>query len=233
MALIDNLVSYWKFNNNTTDSKGSNDGTLVGNATYTTGKINNGLSLDGSGDYMTTGAFGISGSTARTYSMWINTNNVSTIKTILGQNPNTNPPYLANCIIHINAVSGGDIYFGFADSDFYTAGGQITTGNWYHIVAVYEGGTLSTSTVKIYVNGVSKSLTKAGSLTNSANTTDSNNRIGSDSFTGTRDFDGKIDEVGIWSRALSSTEVGELYNSGSGLTYPFTTTSTANFFQLF
>ena len=30
-----------------------------------------------------------------------------------------------------------------------------------------------------------------------------------------------IDEVGIWSRTLTSTEVSDLYNSGSGLQYPF------------
>jgi hypothetical protein len=30
---------------------------------------------------------------------------------------------------------------------------------------------------------------------------------------------GKIDEVGLWSRALTSSEITQLYNSGSGLTY--------------
>jgi hypothetical protein len=30
-----------------------------------------------------------------------------------------------------------------------------------------------------------------------------------------------IDEVGVWSRSLSSAEISALYNSGSGLTYPF------------
>ena len=187
MALVDNLISYWKLDDNTTDSKGSNNGTLVGNATYATGKINNGLSLDGSGDYMTTGAFGISGSTARTISLWIKSHQVSSIKTLLGCHKGAGSNSAENCILHVNAVGGGDVYWGFGNTDFYTAGSQITTNTWYHIVTVYEGGTLSTSTVKIYINGVSKSLTKAGSDTLTANTTDSNNRIGSDSL-GSRDF---------------------------------------------
>src|SRR6202035_2479657 len=34
-------------------------------------------------------------------------------------------------------------------------------------------------------------------------------------------FDGDIDEVSIWNRALTSTEVSDLYNSGGGLQYPF------------
>lgn len=32
---------------------------------------------------------------------------------------------------------------------------------------------------------------------------------------------GKIDEMGFWRRRLTDAEVTELYNSGSGLTYPF------------
>ena len=34
-------------------------------------------------------------------------------------------------------------------------------------------------------------------------------------------FAGDIDEVGIWSRAITSTEVTALYNSGDGFAYPF------------
>jgi hypothetical protein len=34
-------------------------------------------------------------------------------------------------------------------------------------------------------------------------------------------FDGAIDEVGIWSRILTTTEIEELYAGGAALTYPF------------
>lgn len=34
-------------------------------------------------------------------------------------------------------------------------------------------------------------------------------------------FYGKIDEIAIWDRALTNGEILDLYNSGSGLTYPF------------
>jgi hypothetical protein len=34
-----------------------------------------------------------------------------------------------------------------------------------------------------------------------------------------------MDEIGIWNRALSSTEVSALYNSGNWFSYPFSTTS--------
>jgi len=34
-------------------------------------------------------------------------------------------------------------------------------------------------------------------------------------------MDGLVDEVGIWNKVLTSGEITDLYNSGSGLAYPF------------
>jgi hypothetical protein len=33
-------------------------------------------------------------------------------------------------------------------------------------------------------------------------------------------FNGKIDEIGAWTRLLTSTEITELYNLGAGKQYP-------------
>jgi len=68
----------------------------------------------------------------------------------------------------------------------------------------------------LYMNGTEQGRTAfSGSLDSS----DSSTFIGN-AGTG-RAADGYIDEVGIWNRALNSTEVAELYNSGDGLPYPF------------
>jgi hypothetical protein len=50
-------------------------------------------------------------------------------------------------------------------------------------------------------------------------------------FTNALFFDGTIDEVGIWNRSLSSSEVSELYNGGSGASYPFPDVLTLNITQ--
>ena len=44
----DALVAHLKFNDNVTDSAGSNGGTVTGTTTYVTGKIGKGISLNGS-----------------------------------------------------------------------------------------------------------------------------------------------------------------------------------------
>jgi uncharacterized repeat protein (TIGR02543 family) len=88
-----------------------------------------------------------------------------------------------------------------------------STNTWYHIVLVKSG-----SSITFYRNGVS-----AGSSTTSDITINpSCAYIGGDTYSTPQVFNGRIDEVGIWKRTLTSTEVAALYNSGSGLTYSAT-----------
>ena len=46
--------------------------------------------------------------------------------------------------------------------------------------------------------------------------------LGKNLHTNTAGFAGTIDEVGVWGRVLSASEVTALYNSGAGVAYPFT-----------
>ncbi len=90
---------------------------------------------------------------------------------------------------------------------------------WNHIVAVYDG-----SKMKLYVNGVFETeINKTGSI----NQTTEPLIFGSHKFYAYSDywFDGKIDNVGIWDRALSASEAQALYNLGSA-TYSWSTGAT-------
>lgn len=87
---------------------------------------------------------------------------------------------------------------------------------WYFVVIRSTSGVIN-----VKINDVNQALTKTGSGTfsggNSANpmhigTSDANNN----------GFFGRIDEVGFFNKALSDAELTSLYNSGTGLTYPFT-----------
>ena len=87
--------------------------------------------------------------------------------------------------------------------------GNITTSaisqdTWYHVVLVNNGGTFT-----LYLNGVSQGTGSTSSVSSSTSIT-----IGSDG-TGNY-FSGLIDDFGIWSRSLSTTEISALYNSGTG-----------------
>jgi hypothetical protein len=92
-------------------------------------------------------------------------------------------------------------------------------GKWRHLVAVYNE---AAATVTMYKSGSSVGVTmnNAGTVTSVFNSS-SPVIIGGLGTTGTPTalFDGSIDEVGFWSKALTSTEVTDLYNAGAGLPY--------------
>ena len=46
------LTHWWKADNDAVDAVGANDGTLIGDTTFTTGALNQAFSFDGSGDYV-------------------------------------------------------------------------------------------------------------------------------------------------------------------------------------
>lgn len=84
---------------------------------------------------------------------------------------------------------------------------------WYFVAVVFNN-----NNVQLFLNdtnGVNTSVTQS-------NGSSSNNsfRIGT-RYDNSYYSNAKIDEVGVWSRALSSSEIAKLYNSGNGLSYPF------------
>jgi hypothetical protein len=91
-----------------------------------------------------------------------------------------------------------------------------TLNQWYHICFVMQP---STGVFNVYFDGVSRI---SGTNTNNGNSGFSNRlTIGSyDSVA--RTWLGYIDEFAIWSRPLAYNEVQNLYNSGAGDYYPFT-----------
>ena len=82
-----------------------------------------------------------------------------------------------------------------------TTGSVMIPGEWYHVAGVYDGQYLKT-----YVNGVVQDST---AFSGSISTSTYDLTIGRISYTagGTRDFDGMIDEVRIWTSAVSQQEL--------------------------
>lgn len=83
----------------------------------------------------------------------------------------------------------------------------ISTDTWYHVVGVYNE-----STIAIYLNG---SLDTSGACTGTITTRDHNIEIGREGWTtGRWEHDGIIDDVRIYDRALTSSEIQTLYSQG-------------------
>ncbi len=208
MALSDNLISWWKLDEssgNASDSVGSNTLTNTG-VTFASAKINNGAVFDGA---ITTylEKTNLTGVTSFSLSFWINVSTWNSVNAIID---------------HLAGASGYRFWGGTAWSGLlltmngtnWTYAWTPTTGTWYHFVWTFDSGT-----AYLYLNGNTTPVdTKTGlTLTDLSTTTFALGNRGAHD----QRFTGLLDEVGYWSRAISSSEVAELYNSGSGLTYPF------------
>jgi hypothetical protein len=105
-------------------------------------------------------------------------------------------------------------FSGSAANAYGTTDCQINT--WYHFVATFNRD----GYVNIYINGTQQGTPLDISAYSAVDMNNAENfliggRILSDSWS----FDGRIDEVGIWYRVLTQTDINFLYNSGNGLGY--------------
>jgi len=210
MALIDSILAYWKFEGNSDDSVGVNNGTdvaLLYSDVY--GKVNRGAHFNGVDSAVTLGgpAFGLSG----TISFWLKPDSLSAgyvYDTSLGHrfliyNSNTDLGYLIFWLGNAT-VNGFDRAF------------PISVGVYQMVSITWSG-----STIIIYKNGV-----QVGVYTRLLDITIPSVMWFGRRYTGWGFLDGDLDEFGIWSRVLSPVELLQIYNSGYGFTYPFLVVST-------
>ncbi|MDQ3970708.1 MAG: PKD domain-containing protein, partial [Thermoproteota archaeon] len=91
-----------------------------------------------------------------------------------------------------------------------TSPNRYNDGQWHYAVATYDG----TTTLRLYIDGVQvASKSTAGAVPDNTGTQPV--RIGANSRTLNQYFTGNADEVRVWNRALTSTEVSNAYNSGT------------------
>lgn len=236
MALVDNLVAYYKLDTAalTTDSSGSGftltntntvgEGTaFIGTACADLGLVNINKRLEIANSLGVTGAI--------TMSFWVKmrTEIAAGTQVFIQQGNATN---FVNNLVNYD-FNAGTRRIGFnrqkqnvSNNAFYSTQTLGTT-NWHHIVYTYDA-----TTMKGYYDGtevVSQALSGSG-VSGATNSFTIGQDIGQWLGTYASAF---IDEVGVWSRAVTGAEVTSLYNSGAGFAYPFTATSNkTNFFAM-
>jgi YD repeat-containing protein len=213
-AASSGLEAYWKFDENTgtttADSSGNgNTGTIV-SATWTTGEINSALSFNGTSAYV--GASG-SGSladlytTGMTVSAWIKPTGTSNAGRIVDKDNNGNGGWLF-------AMNGSNTVK-FASDQFATtqptrtSTTTITLNTWQLVTATWDGST-NGANIHVYINGV---LADGASVNGSGAAGPDDTTpvtIGNRQVDSARGFIGAIDEVRIYNRILSSTEIAAL-----------------------
>lgn len=228
-TLPSGVQAYWKFTEGSgtavADSAGSNAGTYQGTtgSQWVSGKIGNGLSFNGSNNYVGTSYAGITGTAARSVSLWFKTTASTSSYNLTPLISWGSDGYGAAFSIATNDKYGGGTNYNGITLDTYagaiTYSASIYDGTWHHLVAVVPSGA-TVGTVQFYLDGTLLTTVNHSDTTSRAINTSTGTTVKIGAY-GTNYFNGQIDEVAIWDHALTSGEVSSLYNSGSGLQYPF------------
>lgn len=234
--LLTGLVSYWKLDEaggQRNDSHGTNHLTDNNTVTQAAGKIGDAAQFTGANSEYLSVADNASlvWTSAFSASFWIYRDSLSLDVAYISK---WNYPTVPEWVIQSAAAGGSntsdDMSIYLATSgvdngtgcrmDFNNANQSATT--WYHIVVIYDGSlTGDANRLKVYQNGVQLTLTVgSGAVPASLQNSAAELRLGD--FQGlNRYFTGRIDELGLWTRALTALEVAELYGGGAGKAYPF------------
>jgi hypothetical protein len=216
-----NEIAYWSFDDNTGSSVSDNSGnshTGTWNGTlgsqWTTGKINSGGSFNGSDNYViATVNAGLDGSFS--LSSWFKIPNFTSGEyTLVSSRVASYDNYWANLFVDAsNKFAAVNLYDGITNPYAFGVNNELTTNTWYHVVLVRN---TTDHTLKYYLNGaLVTSVLDTTTVAPAYSDLTIGARHSSGAYRGF--FNGVIDEVGIWSRALDSTEVSDLYNGGAGV----------------
>lgn len=204
LSLKTGLLNYYNLNGNSIDVVSGNNG-VDSNVIYTTGKISQGVSFNGSSSKIV-----INNQLSQTegsISIWVYHNS-------------------AGAVTRFYSDNGGYAYFEqntFGGSNnihwlMYTGSGGInlqttfSTGVWTHYVATWKSSGIS----YLYKNGVQVSAVNTPVIVMASAVA----QLGA--VANILNFDGLIDEAAFYNRQLSSSEAIALYNSGNGYD-PFST----------
>jgi hypothetical protein len=211
-------VAWWRADDDATDCIGNHNGTLQGNATYGTGEVGDGFSLNGTSAYLTVpSSWEIKPSGPFTIEGWVKYENVQRQNcngmAIVSKGVDADVPQDWALAIsadyhlrpHLKANGGWYVY---------NCNTVLASNTWYHVAMVYDGSNLIG-----YVNG-----NEDGNCTfwGEVATSDENLRIGAyapSSSTARNFFPGSIDELTIYNRALSASEIDAIFEAGGAGKY--------------
>lgn len=215
--LTDGLIGWWKMDelaantctggvNDSCDSSGNSlDGAWANNVTVVTGKFAKGLSFDGTGDEVAVATNYTFGTSDFSTSMWVKFNSTSGTQPLIDFNRSGN----GHDLLYHNPTYGfryDNRPNGGTDTAVLSQGSVTISANiWYHVVL-----TRNKNNWNIYLNG--QSIASGYSELPVNNSTYTSIGYYNDSDAALTALNGSLDDVRVYNRALSTSEVKLLYD---------------------
>jgi hypothetical protein len=219
------LVGWWPGEGDARDVVGGENGSIGGATTFTPGKVGQAFSFDGATSTVTVPASSNLAVSSFTVEAWIFPNDISQPRPVVEYANPTGPGYI-QLWYGITAGPGGGVGSpgalyallrdpGGAALQVGSAAGLILSNQWSHVALTYD---IAARMAELYVNGVNVGSDSSAVPVEPSTSVPVN--IGyrpegsSELLAGTRHL-GRIDEVTIYSRALSSSEIGSIFLADS------------------
>ena len=214
------LYAVYKAESNANDSLNLRNGTAQGGLTYTAGKSGNAFSFNGINAIVnlpnTSGQFDFTGDF--TVSTWFRSSSLSASRYFMSNLQNNGTTWGYGWTFFYSGSLGWVFQLNNgANTNYVNFQGGYSANIWYHVVAVRTMGQKH----KIYVNAVDLPATQSGSISTTAGYI-ANQKMDLGGISSLNLFAlCNLDETNIWTKALTATEVTELYNAGAGKFYPY------------
>jgi hypothetical protein len=194
------LISWWQGEDGV-DSVGPNNGVLGGGTSNEPGMVGLAFSFDGIDGYVEATDIGLPmGSSPRTLEMWVK------------------PAFDARVPFIYGNFDPGDAYYAIVEGTNACIGQwanpaaercgktDVTDGKWHHLVLTYDG-----AIARLYADGVLEVVKKKVYATTSIGRAYIGSTVGGSG----EYFKGLVDEVTVYARALTSSEIRAIFASGS------------------
>jgi hypothetical protein len=203
------MVSWWPGDGNATDIQTGDSATVTGGATFAPGMVEEAFS------FPTPGAVNISYSSTPTpagitVDAWVNPSATVGGASIFNWRPAGNT---VGITLEQQFAADGQVLwnvFGSAGSEasVFSGSTHLALNTWTHLAGTYDG-----TTARLYFNGtqVASSTGASGALA----AIDANAAIGQNIVFAGGSFLGLIDEVEVFDRALSASEIQAIFNAGA------------------
>ncbi|HEX3557712.1 MAG TPA: FG-GAP-like repeat-containing protein, partial [Pyrinomonadaceae bacterium] len=213
-----NLIAWYPGDGSASDIQGGDNGTPEGGLTFIAGKVAQAFNLNGTDADVkvpASSALNVGAANGMTVDAWINPADTSTERPIVEWNDGTTfGPHLW---VSVTSSGGalGNLYANLVDTGggnhvIQSAGGLINANSFQHVAVTYDK---TSGTATLYLNGSQVAQQNLGVFTP---------KTASNLFLGVRPagagagerYQGLLDEVEIFDRALSTTEVQAIFNAG-------------------
>jgi len=215
------LIAWWPGDGDCRDVVGTRVGVVNGGVTFTSGKVGQAFNFNGvNGTVTFPGSEYLNPQAGVSMEMWVKTTTPKGWAGLLlkmDYAPTNGGPFKAGYKMNLSRDGYGvEMWFpfGYTTNGLYTGNPKpVVDGYWHHVVGTYDG-----TKALVYVDGLpGPPAFGTGWLNPSATPVilGNDNCCGNDPITYDRFFEGSLDEVSIYDRALSASEVAALYAAGS------------------